>query len=253
MSEGRTAWYVYAVIDAAEAGAVGPLAGIDDVPVQVVASSGLAAVAAPVDLAGFRAAQDEPSLREDGWLAAAVRAHDRVVEGVFDVAPVLPFRFGALYPDRAGVVNALASRCAQLREGLRRIAGTAEWSVKVAGTEAATDQEPTEPDTVDGTSWMLRRRDAVRAREAARDRWARVATEVCDGLGQYARETYLAPRSPRDPTPTIRAVCLVGRVDEEAFVEAVRDLVDGRPDDGLRWEVSGPRPAYHYAAGADRG
>lgn len=64
----EAAWYVYAVIDAASATAVasltgGQLPGIDRVPVQIVVAGGLAAVAAPVELARFRAAQTELSAR----------------------------------------------------------------------------------------------------------------------------------------------------------------------------------------------
>jgi len=48
-------------------------------------------------------------LNEKGWLAKAVRAHDRVVRRVFAQVPLVPLRFGALFAGRDELADELAS------------------------------------------------------------------------------------------------------------------------------------------------
>jgi hypothetical protein len=250
----EAAWYVYAVIDAASAKTVasltgGQLPGIDRVPVRIVVAGGLAAVAAPVELARFRAAQTELSARgavdlsDDGWLAGALRTHDRVVEQVFSRVPVLPARFGAFFPDRGSVIDLLTARSAQLRRAYARVAGSAQWSVAVAAESPAVSSTPA---AEDGTSWMLRRRDAMLARQAARDRWARAGAGIHRELSAHAEEV---SRSRGGAEPAARGFYLVRRDHEEKFAGAVRELRDRAAGNGLRLAVEGPRPPYHFAGG----
>ncbi len=256
----EAAWYVYAVIDAAAAKAVasltgGQLAGIDRVPVRIVVAGGLAAVVAPVELARFRAAQAELSalgsvdLRDDGWLAGAVRTHDRVVERIFSRVPALPVRFGAFFPDREAVVDLLTARSDELRRAFARVAGSAQWSVAVAAGPSAASPTPAArptPAAQDGTSWMLRRRDAMLARQTARDVGARTGADIHRELSTHAEEV---SQSRGGNPPGTRAFYLVRRDHGEKFAEVVRELRDRAAGDGLRLVVDGPRPPYHFAGG----
>ncbi|GAA4707987.1 GvpL/GvpF family gas vesicle protein [Phytohabitans rumicis] len=234
---GDSGWYVYAVIAGDDVPAVAAPSGIDGVPAQLLVSADLAAVAAPVDLAAFRGAQAEADMSADGWLARAVRGHHQVVEEVFAQASVLPLRFGALCATRADVLLVLESLRPRLRAGLTRVAGAGEWTVRLVGAEPRGDPAAADPSAPSGTAWMLRRRASVRAREVARERWAKAATAVYGTLARHARETCVAEAGVR---------YLVARADETSFRESARELRESELDSELWLDVDGPRPAFHF-------
>ncbi|MDQ7910437.1 GvpL/GvpF family gas vesicle protein [Phytohabitans sp. ZYX-F-186] len=234
-------WYVYAVLDEPDASTVDTVVGIDGVPVRVVPSAGLAAVTSPVELAGFRAARERPDLREDGWLAGALRAHHRVVEDVFARAPVLPVRFGAVCASEADVVVMLSAFRERLRAGLAAVAGAGEWEVRLAAADPpAPDPSTSDGEPLDGTAWMLRRRARARRRQETGERRRLAAGLVRDTLARHARDTY-------EVDGVARFVCLVRRADEEAFHRAADGLRGPVSGAGLRLDLDGPRAPFHFA------
>ena len=262
----EVAWYVYAVVREADARTLADLpglVGVEDRQAELVPADGLAVAAAEVPLAGFRASGDEPDLSAAGWLHQALRAHERVVERICGRATALPFRFGALYPSRDHLRAILRTHGDQLTEELDRLDGTAEWGVRAgveadveAGVEArATVPMPTQeadheepPEDVDGTAWMLRRRDAAAGRERTR-RWrARIAADVNTVLSRTARETQVRASSrPQDEgAKVLDAVYLVAHAREAAFHDALGSLGDRYAAEGVRFEVTGPWPPYHF-------
>src|SRR4051794_25589075 len=139
--------YVYAVTAGSGASAATAETGVTPGgQVDVVAVDGLAAVVNDVDIAAVRRGCDEADVSDSGWLATAVRAHDRVVVAAFRSAPSVPFRFGVVYPDRAAVASMLRDHADELRAELDRLAGRAEWNVKVFADLACLDGEQSEAD-----------------------------------------------------------------------------------------------------------
>jgi hypothetical protein len=248
-----TAWYLYAIARISDIS--GP-AGVEDLPgvegrrVELITSDDLAAVAAEVPLAGFRASGDEPDLSPDGWLHKAVRAHEAVVERLCTRATALPFRFGALYPSRDHARAVLRERAGQLRAELDRLDGCAEWGVKVRTTEPEPGREepPTAADATDGTEWMLRRREAAAARQESQRRHSRVGQEVDDALSRHAREGVVrAAARPGEPGALVfDAVYLVPHSAEADFQDALGEIGSRYPDEDLRLELTGPWPPYHF-------
>ncbi|WP_084678256.1 GvpL/GvpF family gas vesicle protein [Actinopolymorpha alba] len=248
-AEPETAWYLYAIV-AADAGQdLPPLVGVEERPVELVSTENLCAVTAEVPLAGFRTGGEEPDLTPEGWLPRAVRAHERVIEQLCTLTTALPFRFGALYPSRGQVRAVLDSHADQLTAELRRLDGTAEWGVKVRTREESTGRgHPTAGEVTGGTAWMRQRRDAAAARERARHARAETAADVKQALTTYARETVVRAASrPDEPTALVfDAVYLIPRSAERDFHEAIRSTSARYTDEGLRFEVTGPWPPYHF-------
>jgi hypothetical protein len=202
-------------------------------------------MSAVLPIAPFRAAEREPDLAEDGWLANAVRAHDRVVAEAFDAVPLLPLRFGTMYPDRDAVVEMLRTGADELRAELDRLAGSAEWSVKAFSEAPAepVEQLPPDPGPSDGTGWMTHQLRTATAREHRQRQRAAAATAIGDRLAGYARETWQRRGADNDPTrPVLDTVYLV---DDDARAEFLRELEELRRRE-LRLTVSGPNPAYHF-------
>lgn len=250
-SPGDRAWYVYAVARSEDLADFAGMTGIDNEAVHAVLAGRLAALASEPELAGFQAAEEEPELSEEGWLARALRAHDAVVAHAFAAAPVLPLRFGALYPTRDDVVEMLRSRADDLTAEIDRLAPTSEWDVKAyVGALAAEGSTPPEPadEASGGAAWMQQRRNAAVARETVREQRTRLATEIGEQLAEHARDTYLrSETADADPDrPALDAVYLVDRIDQDRFLAVVDRLRDRYSDDILRLAVTGPLPVYHF-------
>jgi Gas vesicle synthesis protein GvpL/GvpF len=250
---GDTAWYLYAIVrsdDLARTVGVADLAGVEDRPVEVVSMDNLAAVTAEVPVDGFRASGDDPDLSADGWLHKAVRAHEHVLERLCVQVTALPLRFGALYPSRDQVRAVLRARAEHLHAELDRVDGAAEWGVRARAPEPVHGREepPSAEDASDGTQWMLRRRQASQKREHARLLRANIAAEIDNDLSPHARETVIRACSRQgDPAAVaFDAVYLVPRSAQNRFHEAVDAVAARHADEGLRMEVTGPWPPYHF-------
>lgn len=252
----ETACCVYAVARRDEVVGLGlaDLVGVEDRPVTLVQSADLAAVAASVPLERFRALgapEGEPDLGEGGWLAAAVRAHERVVERVFTHATVLPFRFGALYRSPEDVAAVLAEHGGGLDEELRRLDGTAEWGVRayLEGNRGVAEVERcADGGGVTGTEWMRLRREEAALRSAARQARHVVAEDVHEVLARRARDCVVRPHPRRDTAdvPVLDGAYLYGRGDEARIAADTSGLSQRHAGSGLRLQVSGPWPPYHF-------
>ncbi|MGW5366603.1 GvpL/GvpF family gas vesicle protein [Actinopolymorpha pittospori] len=249
----ETAWYVYAVVRASDwerADAKAPV-GLEGRPIEVVPADDLAVATAEVPVAGFRTSGDEPDLSADGWLREAVQAHERVVERLCAAGTTLPFRFGALYPSRGDARTIVVTHARELRAELDRLDAAAEWGVKgrVTEPEPEREREETRPgEAGGGTSWMLRRREEAAAREEARELNARMAKALDDSLSLHARESFVRAASrPEDPAGLVfDAVYLVPHAAEDDFDAALQAVAERYAGAGLRLEVSGPWPPYHF-------
>src|SRR3954452_23406464 len=128
---GSVGCYVYAVVAGGGIGAGGVVPGVQPGgPVEVITVGDISAVVSEVDVEAMRAGA-AAEVDEDGWLGAAVRAHERVVLSAFRSAPTVPMRFGIVHPGREDVAALLADHADSFRAELRRVEGRGEWSVKV--------------------------------------------------------------------------------------------------------------------------
>jgi len=234
--------YVYAIAEAQDLTGIDLPAGIDGTAVQTVVAGDLAAVTGEVDPARFKAAQENPDLQEQGWLAKALRAHDRVVRRVFAQIPVVPLRFGAHVAGRDGLAELLSTQRVRLHAALNVVRDTAEWRVRVVPQHPSEVEVARAPAPADGTAWMITRLRAARARGTEHGRWLRLASQVHGTLSVHAVETY-------GRLPATRNVYLVRRRDENAFTTkafSLAGLLAGTP---LKIEISGPAPPYHFVGG----
>ncbi len=211
-------WYLYAIAGARDADAIEPPSGIDDSPVKTLAAGDLAAIAGEVDAARFEAAGKRADLSEGGWLAKAVRAHDRVIWQAFARAAVLPSRFGGLFATQDALTRWLRRESGRLRRALDLVSDAAEWDVQV---QLASDVDGNElPDMPSGTAWMLSRQRGSLVYESVHGALAALAVRAHDGF------------------------YLVRRDGEGAFTRKVCELVGLFP--GTQIKMTGPQPAYHF-------
>jgi gas vesicle protein GvpL/GvpF len=230
----EVAWYVYGVVPVD--------AGLDGV--DVVSERGLSAIVGHVDLAEFGEEPLRRNLENRAWVEQAVAAHDDVLSQVVGVAPLVPFRFGTVFRDEAGVREMLLEREEEFRDTLDRLRGRVELGVKVFLVEATRGEE-SKP--ASGREYLLRKQRARDAAVGLRTEAFEQAGELHAHLASLADGARANPPQPpelsgrREPM-LLNAAYLVRAEEQPEFVAAADDHGDGR----LEVVVTGPWPAYNF-------
>jgi hypothetical protein len=242
MNDDNVGYYVYLIGATRLLAELDGLPGIDDAPVTPVTHERLSALTSVVGLDAFSAAQQAREVSETGWLAQAVRAHERVALHALECGPVLPMRFGTVYPNSADVGTLLQRHQASLLGELDRVAGAAEWSLKVSVAEPAPGVDQAS-DTGSGTAWLLARQAALHAHQQRADRLSDCVERLRTELGPRVRD--IAVSRPLDgATDAVRMWLLVD--DVERLHAAYEPLREHQHAAGFALQLTGPWPPYHF-------
>lgn len=268
--EEAAALYVYCVGERAE---LEPLLSDEGVPaaieesgaLETVGAGALAAVVSAVPLADYGEEALEARMRDATWTATRAMRHERAVEFFARRASVVPLRFGTIYLTRARVAAMLDERDAELRSAAGRLRGREEWGVNVYFDRARLKEMVVELSprlrelagqasaAAPGQSYLLRKKiEAMRADEA-RAEVRRVAGEVETKLAataaSAARLRVLKDEASEHGDVAAKLAFLVERERFPEFRDAAEALAQKYEPAGFRLELTGPWPAYNFAAG----
>lgn len=264
--------YVYGVVLASRDAAAAPR-GLDGTTVEAERSESgeIAALLSEVDAATYATTGGAAESRAGDveWVGPRAVAHDAVLtwasglagEADSEPAGVVPFPMFALFTNRAAVRAMLAERESVLRATLARVTGAQELSVRVfrddavlAGALPRLSERVAALDeaarlATPGQRYLLeRKRDAdLRAElrrvsaEAAGTIFERLRTASADAV----REP-LPPRGEQEPAAVLKASFLVRDTARDAFTTALDAVVAEYEPLGLRVELTGPWPPYHF-------
>lgn len=232
--------------------------------IELIESEDLAAVACGVPLADYGEGALESRLADAAWTATRALRHERAVEHFARRATVVPLRFGTIYLSRENVARMLGERAGQLRAALARTAGREEWGLNVhveratlrervaSLSERLREMEASAAASPPGRAYLLRKKvDALRDEEARSEtRRAAAAIEnelsqACDGV---ARLRVLKDEAGEHGELAARLAFLVRREGFEEFRAAAERLAERYTPLGFRFELTGPWPAYNFAA-----
>lgn len=236
----------------------------DDYKLEAVEAAGLAAIVSAVPLDTYGEGALAERLSDATWTATRALRHERVAEHFARSTAVVPLRFGAIYLRRDGVERMLESRAAQFRAVLARLEGREEWGLNVYVERARLREEVTglsarlremverADAATPGQAYLLRKKIEGLRDEEARVETRRVAREVeetlgaaCDGV---ARLRVLKDEATEQGELAARLAFLVPRAGFDAFRAAAERLADRYTALGFRFELTGPWPAYNFAA-----
>lgn len=217
----------------------------------------------------------EQELRDADRAKAMILGHHRVMQALIGEHTVVPFRFGAMFADAAGLRAALDRHYDTLRETLERVEGALEWGVKIfcdrAAAAARVGEEAATAATLrrqidhasEGRGFFLRKglQRAIDAEvESAVRRFAEESHGRFAGIARSAAELDLQPSAigSRSDEIVFNGAYLVDRGREKDLFAAVEALAVARGSYGLNYERNGPWPPYSFsncrvAAGADGG
>jgi hypothetical protein len=257
--DGSQAWYVYGVTWADDDTPLNSLEGMDArFPLQRIPQGRLAAIAGRVVADEFSGAGLQERAKDLAWIEARVRAHNAVLAGAGRA--MVPFRFGAVFPDEAAVRRTLADRQQELTDALTAVDGKMEWAVKVFRSPdvsaAQSSQEPSaasqEPLTAgEGRSYLLQKQRERDAHRNARRRVMELAQRCCQSLAALADRTVALSLQKRDLSSlgdemVLHVGYLLAESQRAPFRELAATLAEPLQREGMRLEITGPWPPYNF-------
>lgn len=244
-----TLTYVYAITRDVGPGAAGTLQGVGGGQVRVVDAGGVAAVVSDVDRAEFEERALEERLEDLEWLAATARAHHHVVDSLGRDHLLAPLALATVYFDDDRVRSVLEEARETFTAVLDRLAGRAEWGLKVYARKGARTVAAEAGKPRSGAEYLRRRRQQLRDGDAALDEAREAASEVDATVTALAAATRThrlqdAQLSGQSDPMVLNRAYLVPR----ERVEELRALVASLDDHPrLRVELTGPWVPYSFA------
>jgi hypothetical protein len=248
---GQTGWYVYGITWVEVAEALRHRPGIDGAEVEPIPAGRLAAVVSRVAANGEWGFDAEGNVDLDA-LAPRARDHERILEELLDRGPVLPLRFGIMYPAIDEVVRVLRRGGPRAEAELIRLTAHSEWglTVRTAAAVAARDVHGGDigtDGTAEGRGYLERLRRAREEAERRRADMARLSRELHDRMMHRSATGVVLPPPRADQSCLLRASYLVPDDGLAAFrATAESALSEGAADLGLTGELTGPWPPYHF-------
>ena len=217
-------------------------------PRAVPAAPGAWLVVADVPLEDYSGKEIDRHLQDLEWVSARAMGHEAVVEFCARNRDVVPIKLFTIFRDDTRAVSHVSG--AALASAFRRIAGCAEWSVRVSCSpvvEAGGRPRGRRQSHPESGTAFLRQKKSQRddRRRAAGD--ARRAVETV-----FARLDRIAKDSVRKDTDTpgsrlvLDAAFLVPRGKQPTFQRECARLAGSAGQSGCEIVLSGPWPAYHF-------
>ena len=259
--------YLYAIVPASFDASAAP-AGVDESRVVLEREGELGALVSSVDGNTYRENEIESRIADMGWLGPRAMGHDRVVTWASDVGPVVPLPVLSLFRDGASVRAMLAGQRDDLQRTLDRVAGRAEYIVRVfrldnilkdsvaALSESVAALERDIAAATPGQRYLLGRKLETERKQEVKRIGQRVALDAYDSLAAVAVEATRNPLPRGDRggagiesatgAAVLDAAFLVRRDGAEQFQRVVTGLVRQWDPHGFRFEFTGPWPPYHF-------
>lgn len=233
----------------------------------MIQDAGLSAITSPVLLTDYGEEALRERMADATWVAVRAMRHEKVVEHFSHQASVLPLRFGTIYLECENVELMLDEKRDELLAIIERLRGREEWGVNVYCdrtklTENITSLSPRLREmsaqaeaASPGQSYLMRKKiDAMRDGEA-RAEIKRVAGEIERELltrsESAARLRVLKDEASAHGELAAKLAFLVERASFNDFREAAERLAGEYSAAGFQLELTGPWPAYNFAAGRE--
>jgi hypothetical protein len=240
--------YVYCIAESAGAPVVGRARGLPDAgtarAVPLAASRWL--VLADVPRARFEERALEDGLRDLDWVGACAVAHDALIMHVMKTGPVLPMRLFTIFEDEARACAQAKAAAKKVTRTLRRVAGHAEYGVRIATSQRArqTSARPGQPAT--GRSFLEQKRDQLAARRVAHVVPLEERQRVFQRLAAAADEARERPIPEIGSSVWLDGAFLVPLRKAPAFRREVQRLAGELQAEGHEVVLTGPWPPYSF-------
>lgn len=241
------------------------LPGVEPGRTGIALESGEAAmVLAPVSASAWIGPEAEERQADLSWIGPRAIAHDTIIRACAAGGPVLPVPFGSIFSNETSAQARLCAVSASVLEAIDGIAGADEYGVHVISDratlrlkaralllEARSDELPDE----EGARFFAEKRlerEVDGALEALLDELCAEAGARLEPLARASRSRdarVLATEEGR--TLEAHWALLVDRERQGALLSEIDELNSRFVNDGLRFELTGPWPAYSFVPTLD--
>jgi hypothetical protein len=245
-----TATYIYAIIPTGNRVVFDEVAGVDDEhdEVYTLPHRDLAVVVSASPLTDYRGLKRDQAAR---YLVA----HQRVVEEVMQVFPILPAKFGTVLPDEDSVHRLLAQGETLFRTTLEEFADLVQMEVVVLwdlqkvfqeiGQEAHIARLKAQVEGRTPEETMIERVAIGQMVQASLEkRRASSRDYLLYSLGKVALDLVVNP--PMDDSMVVNVALLVDEAGQEALDQEL-ELLDEEFEGQLTFRCVGPLPPYSFA------
>jgi hypothetical protein len=242
--------YVYGIIPAGSQVVFDEVAGVDDErdEVYTVPHRDIAAVVSASPLADYRGLKRDQAAR---YLVA----HQRVVEAVMKVFPVLPAKFGTVLPDEAWVSRLLAQGETLFRTTLEKFSDLIQMEVVVLQNLQEVFQEIGQEEHIAQLKAQIAGRPPEETliervaigqmvHASLEKRRASLHDHLIYWLGKAALDLVVNP--PMDDSMVVNVALLVDEAGQEALDQQL-ELLDEEFEGQLTFRRVGPLPPYSFA------
>ena len=231
---------------------------------ELVGEGNLAAVVSAVPRADYGTEGLDIRLADPSWMALRAMRHERVAEHFASRTSLVPLRFGTIYFQRDAVRRMLAEKRTELLAIIERLRGREEWGVNILSDrgrliKAVASLSPRLRELAEqaanappGQSYLVKKKiDAMRAAEAGAE-GRRVIAEVereLKAVSDGAVRLRVLKEETGENNVAAKLALLVARTRFAEFRETAGRLAEEFGPLGFQLELTGPWPAYNFAAG----
>jgi len=239
----KTALYLFGVVrtEDAQAEDFEGIEGISDgTAVRLLSCGHLTALVSATSDAGFQPDAIKESMKDADWLKAHVRRHADVLAEAQAIQTVIPLRFGCVMPNPSEIKKFVDAREEVLSDALTRLHNRSEFSVRVRFDDEGEADDDLKG-VPSGVADFLRKAAADVEHAPSPDG---IADRIHGHLSRFAGEAMR--NAVTDTSLILNATYLITMASEEEFRTEVRKLSSEFHALGIRIEVSGPWPPYHF-------
>jgi hypothetical protein len=222
----------------------------------------VAAILSEVSLEDFCGPEARARMEDLAWIGPRALRHEEVILAAMRRSPVLPVRFGSVFSSLEAMAAPLRRHGDALRSYFRDMAGNGEWAIKgyvamgQARSEIAASRLAAEEDRLaglsPGTRHLMERkiqgtvdRDVSAWLEGIRED---LMSFVRDGCLAFAERRLLDREvTGEDGEMFLHGAVLVSDRNVEVLLRMADEWNARHGGKGLRVEISGPWPPYHFA------
>jgi hypothetical protein len=257
------ATYVYCVVRGAKRPAVAsrvePLPG-GGAPRVLPLAPNTWLVVANVPLKAFGQAALDKRLQDVDWMSRCGVAHQAVMDSFLDSDAVVPMTLFTIFANDERALAEARKDPARLEDTLDRVAGRAEWVVRVLRGDAAPSAAAAEASAPTGAAPRSRSgREFLQAKVDQRQAARRAAEEtgqavrtlmsaLADAADDVNDRTEARTAGALGSAALLDAAFLVMRTSERQFEQVARRMAQPLIDRGFRVSVTGPWPCYSFVA-----
>jgi hypothetical protein len=257
-------WWLYCVIGRGHPELPKDVAGVAAGQPRVLWSENLGAVVSPVPLTEFGEEGLKRNLNDLEWLERMARAHEAVLDAALADGTIVPMRVCTIYTSEDQVSAMLEERRSLFAESLEWLDGRAEWGVKMLAdverieSRARERGGPVEAGaSSEGGAYLAGKQQEREVREEADKLLDDLVRESHARLEEWAAGSEVLRPQSREVAAYVGTMVFNGAylVDDERienFERVVRRLEAQYDELGVKFELTGPWPAYHFVGGLEQ-